>query len=280
MPDPTVFPVPGNNLITNLSSGIQTIQIFDANNCESAPQPFEIIQPDELIISSISPVSNVTCHGGSDGEITINASGGTGSYSYFVDALYNSTNQAPFLVNGLAANIYNIVVTDANGCSTSSLAQEITQPNPLETNLSVVNLGCDGDFGSAAVSPVGGTPNYIISWSNGATGISVDQLNSGAYSVTIIDQSNCQEVTNFQITEPTITTAINPILCNGSGNGEITATINNSNPASIFSILWDDVNNQTTNTATGLTAGDYTVTFTDQFGCILDASVSLPNQTR
>ena len=58
VPDPTVFPVPGNNLITNLSSGIQTIQIFDANNCESAPQPFEIIQYDELIISSISPVSN------------------------------------------------------------------------------------------------------------------------------------------------------------------------------------------------------------------------------
>ena len=276
VPNPTILPVPVNNLITNLPAGIQTIQIFDANNCESTPQPFEIIQPDELIISSVSPVSNVSCYGGSDGEITINASGGTGSYSYFVDALYNSINQAPFLINGLAANIYNIVVTDANGCSTPSLAQEITQPNQLETNLSVVNLGCDGDFGSASVSPVGGTPNYIISWSNGETGISVDQLNSGAYSVTIIDQLNCQEVTDFQITEPTITTTINPILCNGSGNGEITATINNSNPASIFSILWDDVNNQTTNTATGLPAGDYTVTMTDQFGCVLVASASLP----
>ena len=150
-----------------------------------------------------------------------------------------------------------------------SLAQEITHPTPWDKLISC-------QFRSwwrlcLPVSPVGGTPNYIISWSNGATGISVDQLNSGAYSVTIIDQSNCQEVTNFQITEPTITTAINPILCNGSGNGEITATINNSNPASIFSILWDDVNNQTTNSATGLTAGDYTVTLLTiwmHFGCL------------
>ncbi len=274
-PNPAILPIPMNNLITNLSAGTQTIVVFDANNCESSPQPFEVNQPDELIISSINPVSNVSCFGGSDGEITINASGGTGSYSYFVDQLYNSADQAPFQVNGLAANVYNIVVTDANLCSSPSSQLEITQPNQIEANLSYINLGCDGDFGSAMVSPVGGSPSYIVSWSNGTTGTSINQLAPGEYSVTITDQLNCQELIDFQITEPIITTTIDPILCNGSGNGEITATINNPNPASIFSILWDDDNNQTTSTATGLSAGDYTVTMTDQFGCVLTASTIL-----
>ena len=273
--NPAILPIPMNNLITNLSAGTQTIVVFDANNCESSPQAFEVNQPDELIISSINPVSNVSCFGGSDGEITINASGGTGSYSYFVDQLYNSADQAPFQVNGLAANVYNIVVTDANLCSSPSSQLEITHPNQIEANLSYINLGCDGDFGSAMVSPVGGSPSYIVSWSNGTTGTSINQLTPGEYSVTITDQLNCQELIDFQITEPIITTTIDPILCNGSGNGEITATINNPNPASIFSILWDDDNNQTTSTATGLSAGDYTVTMTDQFGCVLTASTIL-----
>ena len=43
-PDPSVFPLPANNLITNLSAGLQTLQIIDDNGCLSSPQPFEVIQ--------------------------------------------------------------------------------------------------------------------------------------------------------------------------------------------------------------------------------------------
>ena len=82
--------MPANNLITNLSAGLQTLQLIDDNGCLSSLQPFEVIQPDELLISDVNLVSNVSCFGGSDGEAIITASGGTGAYSYFVDALYNS----------------------------------------------------------------------------------------------------------------------------------------------------------------------------------------------
>ena len=78
-------------------------------------------------------------------------------------------NQAPYLVNGLAANTYNVVVSDVNNCTSPVAVLPITQPNQLNTNLSFINLGCDGDFGSATVNPTGGTPNYNISWSTGAS---------------------------------------------------------------------------------------------------------------
>ena len=64
----TNLPLPANNLITNLSAGLQTLQIIDDNGCESSPQPFEVIQPNELLISDVNLVSNVSCFGGSDGE--------------------------------------------------------------------------------------------------------------------------------------------------------------------------------------------------------------------
>ena len=57
----------------------------------------------------------------------------------------------------------------------------------------ICNLGCDGDFGSATVNPTGGTSNYTTSWSTGASTNSIEQLTSGAYSVTISDALGCQE---------------------------------------------------------------------------------------
>ena len=95
------------------------------------------------------------------------------------------------------------------------------------------------------------------------------------YSVTVSDALGCQETIDFEITEPNISLLVTPILCNGNNNGMIAATLNNPNPSSVYSVLWDDANAQTTNTAVGLYAGDYSVTMTDQFGCELTASASI-----
>ena len=80
-----------------------------------------------------------------------------------------------------------MVVSDVNNCTSSAAVLPITQPNQLNTNVSFVNLGCDGDFGSATVNPSGGTPNYNIDWSNGASTTSIEQLVSRMYSVTVSD---------------------------------------------------------------------------------------------
>ena len=274
-PDPTLYPLAASNIIPNLSAGIQTLIAVDDNGCVSPPLDFEINEPNALLISNINLVSNVSCFGGSDGEMIITATGGTGAYTYLVDVLYNSSNQAPYTVNELSASTYNIVVSDINNCTSLMVPQAIIQPTQLSPNLSVVNLGCEGEFGSAAVNVSGGTPNYNIVWSNGVTGASADQLNSGGYSVTITDALNCQEVIDFQITEPNISLAVSPILCNGNNSGEILATLNNPNPSSIYTVLWNDANAQTTYNAVGLASGLYTITISDQFGCELSVSESI-----
>jgi len=275
LPNLNYLPLQANNTITNLSAGFQTFQLIDDNGCESSIENFEIIQPDEIIISEINPVSNVSCFGGADGAMTINASGGTGQYSYFVDILYNSNNQAPYEINGLPANDYNVVVTDINNCTSQPFIQSIDQPTQLNPNLSFINLGCNGDTGSATVNPSGGTPNYSTTWSTGSSGNSINQLSSGFYSVTVVDASGCQESIDFQITEPDISMTVTPISCNGNSTGEIQAILTNPNPASVYSILWDDINAQNTNIAVGLSSGEYSVSFIDQFGCELIGSATI-----
>jgi hypothetical protein len=54
------------------------------------------------------------------------------------------------------------------------------------------------------------------------------------------------------------------VKCNGFSDGSVTVTVTGGTPE--YTYLWSD--GQTTATATGLNAGTYTVTVTDNFGCI------------
>ncbi|MGC6471030.1 MAG: gliding motility-associated C-terminal domain-containing protein [Flavobacteriales bacterium] len=274
LPDPATTFLPSSNLISNLSAGIFTVQIVDDNQCLSNVLDVELISPEELIISDVSTTS-ASCFNFSDGDITIQGTGGTGAYSYYVDALYNTNSQSAYTVSNLLSGNYNISLTDANGCSATS-NEFISQPPLLESNLAYLDAGCSGDAdGSAIVNPSGGTPAYTVVWSNGSTQFDINQLVSGNYSVTITDNNNCQIVENFEVTEPVIDLSISPILCYGANSGQIQAILSNANLNSNFNVTWDDPNAQTTFTASGLSPGTFTVQMVDQFGCELTATATL-----
>ena len=264
-----------DNQITGLSAGVYSLQLADANQCLSNSVLVEVQSPDELIVNNVTAVE-VNCFGGTDGQLIINAQGGIGAYNYVVDGqLYSSTDQSPFTISNLFSNDYNIIVSDANGCQTTT-SQFVSQPTPLVANISVSNVGCSSSLdGSASVNPTGGVQDYNVLWSTGSTGFNLNQLGSGNYSVTVTDANNCQLTESFEITEPFISLSPNTILCSGSSTGQIQATIFNANPFSVFSALWNDANAQTGLTAINLSPGEYTLTLTDQFGCVLTATESL-----
>src|SRR5690606_11740778 len=101
-----------SNPVTGLGSGIYTLDITDSNGCNIDAQ-FELSSPDAIDIQ-ILELTHETAEQG--GEIIIDVQGGTPPYSYFWEAVniaYNSTVQNP---SNLEADIYNLTVTDANGC--------------------------------------------------------------------------------------------------------------------------------------------------------------------
>jgi len=65
----------------------------------------------------------------------------------------------------------------------------------------------------------------------------------------------------------------NSPICAGSSDGEATITMNGGVPP--FTYLWNDPLQQTTQTATGLIAGTYTVTVTDKEGAVVKESVTI-----
>ncbi len=167
----------------------------------------EITEPDELVCE-ITGSENVSCFEGSDGSATVEASGGTGSYSYLW-----SDGQETATATGLSAGTYTVTITDENGCETECEV-EITEPTELTCTVEEnYPASCDALVGgSATVYPVGGTPfegegvePYQYSWKDAwnvevGTTTTVDDLAPGDYFVTVTDANGCTTTCEVTIT--------------------------------------------------------------------------------
>ncbi len=101
-----------------------TVQVTPSNSCSNGtPQTLNatINQPKATVTNQ----KNISCYGGEDGSLTIQASGGTAPYQYSVDNGENytpGTNPNPHLYTGLRANIpYKIRVKDNLGCTSTAI---------------------------------------------------------------------------------------------------------------------------------------------------------------
>jgi hypothetical protein len=141
--------------ISGLIAGTYTVNVFDANGC-LATTSVTISQPTTPL--SLSTSQNNVCFGVNNGDINLTVSGGSGPYTYVW-----SNGQTTQDINGLAPGLYSVVVTDANGC-VSSTSVTITAPNaPLSVAETHVDILCHGaNTGSIDLSVVGGTPTLHI----------------------------------------------------------------------------------------------------------------------
>ncbi|MBI4930250.1 MAG: T9SS type A sorting domain-containing protein [Bacteroidetes bacterium] len=101
-----------------------------------------------------------------------------------------------------ATTAYNVMVTDANGCTNSDSVTVIVYPAPVLsiTSTNATNPTCCD--GSATVNVTGGTPNYTYSWSNGCFITSCTGLCSGTYTVTVMDANGCYQTATVTISCP------------------------------------------------------------------------------
>ncbi|MEZ4722237.1 MAG: HYR domain-containing protein [Flavobacteriales bacterium] len=253
---------------TGLGAGTYSVTITDQNNCTDSGS-VTLTQPTALVASA-SVDSNASCAGG-DGGGTASASGGTGSYTY---TWSNGATTAS--ITGINAGTYSVTITDANGC-TDSASVTINGVNGPSASVSVdSNATCNGySNGGVTVSAVGGTGSYTYSWSNSATTASITGIVAGTYTVTVTDAGGCTDVASNTVTEPAVLVASmsvdSNISCNGSSDGGATASATGGTMSYTYS--WS--NGATTASVTGIAAGTYSVTITDQNGCTDSASVTI-----
>ena len=212
-----------------------------------------------------------------NGSLTADASGGTGSYTYLWEPS-GATSASP---NILASFTHTVVVTDEYGCTDSS-NETLLPPGGLYPNFtSITSLSCNGsNDGAITVSISGGSAPYSYEWSTGDTDagvnpgeISISNLSEGVIAITITDASQCDFSIESIIMSPellTVSTSSSSISCFGDETGEVSAFV--SGGTTPYTYLWDDTSESTGSSANNLTGGVYTITVTDDNGCIATAS--------
>ncbi len=258
---------------TGLIAGDYTATITDANGC-STITTVSVSTTNNIPSVAASTVNNVSCFNGTNGSASATPSGGTPNYTYaWLPSGGNSS-----AASNLSAGNYSVTITDANGCSATNTVS-ITQPSVLSATQSQINVNCNaGNNASATVTPAGGTAPYTYSWNTSPVQNTqtASNLIAGSYQCTVTDSHGCTTTVPFTITQPTAlalsSTHVN-VLCNGGNNGNATATT--SGGTSPYTYAWNTSPVQNTQTASNLSAGNYTVTVTDSHGCTKQSPVTI-----
>ncbi len=263
----------GNNATaSNLAPGNYQVTVTDASGC-SGSATTSITQPTQVTFTSVT--INDSCFGGTQGSITVTPAGGTGAYTYqWSNAL--APNQT---VSSLTANTYSVTVRDANSCSATA-SMVVTQPTQIAFgNATIQDVRCfNGNTGIITVANNGGTGSFTYNWSHSGTvhAATANNLTAGPYTVTAIDANGCTASATYNVAQPVtgLTVSISNVAdptCNSYSDGSATAISNGG--VGTLDYLWTP-SNQTTATATGLSAIQYTVVVTDDSSCTATATVT------
>ena len=264
--------------ITNIPAGTYIVTITDANSCTH----IETINVEDegAPTIEITSTTNISCNGACDGSaIATITTTTTGPYDYVWTggSATNNTDATTDTATGLCAGIITVTVTDNLGCRATDNVL-LTQPTELTTTVDHNDVSCNGGSdGVAMVSASGGTSPYTYTWNTSPTQTTdtATGLTAGTYSVTVIDAHDCSTIDSVTIDEPTplvlSTSTVNST--NYQANGSATVSASGGTPP--YNYHWS--NDQYTATDTGLTAGTYTVTVTDDNGCYEIDSVTIDN---
>lgn len=181
----------------NLTEGQYTVVIKDQTDCDIT-SVFNIVEPAPLILEP--RVSDaLDCFLPASGNIFLGISGGVPPYVY---SWSNGSTSAE--LENVTAGRYAVTVTDASGCEISDVF-EVKRPPTL--SLSLINssqISCEPrkivqefDLGIS-----GGVAPFDISWSGGEisnNGRTMKTIESGLYSVTVVDGQGCSKTETFNI---------------------------------------------------------------------------------
>ena len=262
-----------------LSTGTYTCSVTDNLGCTITSNPIFVGQATPIIFTQIT--SDVDCNGGSNGEIALTVSGGTGPGTYTYS--WTPGNQASSTASLLSYGYYTCMITDGNGCLVNTGNILVDEPsNPLAVIESTTDVSCyGGNNGTATVSVSGGTGPYQWAWSTlSINPLSINSLTTGTYTCDVTDINGCNITSDPMIVgspaQTLYTTSQNNVTCNGINDGS--ATINILGGEFPYAFLWSQ--GSTTATASNLFPGTYTCNITNSDGCMISSSaVIIPNPT-
>ena len=198
--------------ISGLIPGFYSVIVTDNNGC-SANASFTISTSFPPLINS--SVVNDFC-GNLGGSIDLNV------VSSNTPLQFQWSNGATTEdLTGIGAGSYQVIVTDANMCSSVSTISIYGPASQLTiSTLQIVHLNCYGDNNGSAFTIInGGTEPYTYAWSNGTNGQHLIGVSAGSYTLTVTDATGCQQSEIFTLTQPATALQANivgdTVVCSG-----------------------------------------------------------------
>lgn len=266
--------------VDDLPAGTYTVTVTGSNGC-TEEGTVTIAEPTELTLTETGTV-DASCGGGMDGAGTISISGGTPNYSIAWPA---PGSQTTLTATNLGSGSYTVTVTDDSGCS-ETIVVTISEPASVVVAEFSSSTSCDGGMdGSAWVTVNSGSPPYIYTWSANAgssTDSLVNGLAAGSYTITVADQTGCQEIVTVDVDSPDpITATVDEADADCFGTNTGTATITPAGGTPGYSYAWPAaLSLGDVNSASSLPAGTYEVTISDANGCTetVDVVIGEPDE--
>lgn len=257
-----------------LGAGSYQLTISDANDCHFITDPLIMTEPEAFRIEGFD-LGHVSCAGESNGYIEVDLVGGTKPYDI------NWVGQGVELpgIYEIKSGSYRLQAFDAQSCPIDTTFV-INQPTALSLKVDITRGDpCDArKADSLKASATGGTPPYLFSWSNGATGAVLANAEPDDYNVTVTDANGCEDIIRSIKVRPREfamrldTFYVTDISCFGAADASMTAKVSGGSgrytylfrPARLYeNTMADSI------TVTGLNLhNQYGVTITDvNTGC-------------
>jgi hypothetical protein len=260
--DTTVFAVP-----STVPAGTYSLYVV-VSGFASNPALFTV---GASMTASISSVTGTSC-GGNTGSATVSPSGGQPPYTYSWTPGGANTATA----SNLSAGTYTVTVSGNGGCSAVAIATITQTAGFTVTASTTANESCSGGTtGSVSSSVSGGTGAFTYSWApSGGSNSTASGLSAGTYTVHV-NNGGCTATASTAVTQPssmTVSTSVTAVACNGGATGKATATVGGG--TSPYTYSWAPTGGSTSS-ATGLSAGTYTVHITSHTGCTASATAAI-----
>ncbi|MBO3097790.1 T9SS type B sorting domain-containing protein [Gelidibacter pelagius] len=242
--------------ISNLNSGTHTVEVRDANGCGNIDTI--TIEPPIGITPAITALPS--CEN-DDGVITVDAIGGSGSYSYAISPNAGSIVLTGGVFSGVPSGTYTITVTDTNTLCTADVSVSLEAATPVTFTTEKTDVSCHGGSDGTITVNLPATndnPVYTYAIIAGPSLVSAQGskvftgLVAGNYTVEVTSGRGCSSPVDVTITEPTeltvsgVATDFACALDNSKSVSTLTITAVGGTTDYVYSI--DGTNYFTTNT--------------------------------
>lgn len=268
----------GNNSILPFNApGTYIVNVMAVGNDCEAMDTIEISATPGLSLEITT--MNSSCSEASDGSAEIlNITGGIPPYTCnWEDTSITSCNPV-----GLSAGIYNVTISDSDGCEKDTFVTIMANELNISLNILAIPPSCAGETdGRISINNImGGTAPYECVWEdNSITSCDPTQLEPGRYNFSIVDANGCSKDTFAIILEAVESISYDLDIVNPECGGDLgSITIDNLDGANLpIDVSWS-VAGASGLMATGLLAGNVTISFEDGRGCMSDTTVLLINE--